>query len=53
MPKYASNREHVSIHRVQDRQSGGREAEQVLVQSQALLEAPLPDHREGGRAMNE
>ena len=52
MPKYASNRERVSIHRVQDRQSRGREAEQVLVQGQALLEAPFPDHREGGRAMN-
>jgi hypothetical protein len=53
MPKYASNGKRVGIHRVQDRKSRGREAEQVLVQSQALLEAPFPNHREGGRAVDE
>jgi hypothetical protein len=52
VPKYASDRERVGIYRVQDRQSRGHEAEQMLVQSQALLEAPFPDHREGGRAMD-
>ena len=52
VPEYSSDRERVGIYRVQYRQSRGREAEQVLVQSQALFEAPFPDHREGGRAMN-
>ena len=43
VPEYASDRERVGIYRVQDRQSRGREAEQVLMQQHALFEAPFPD----------
>ncbi len=39
--------------RDQGRRSRGREAEQVLMQGNALLEAPFPDRREGGGTMNE
>jgi hypothetical protein len=51
MPKYARDWERVRINR-EGRRGRGREAEQVLMQGHALFEAPFPDRREGGGAMN-
>jgi hypothetical protein len=53
VPKYARDRKRVWIHRVHGRRGRGREAEQVLMERHALFEAPFPDRRKGGRAMNE
>ena len=52
VPKDARDRERVRVRGDQGRRSRGREAEQVLVQRQALFEAPFPDRRKSSGPMD-
>ncbi len=52
VPKDTRDRKRVGFRGNQGRRGWGREAEQVLVQQQALFEAPFPDRRTSSGPMN-